>query len=116
MICWIILLRTRKIAKIKPIQAIQKEAEKISFNPKKNVCVFGKGIYFRLALRQLITGKYQYIGAFVISVILVFFASLIGRMNTWLGTDGKGMMDAFNPADHDIGIQTPNMWIIIANS
>lgn len=100
-----ILLRTRKIAKIKPIQAIQKEAEKISFNPKKNVCVFGKGIYFRLALRQLITGKYQYIGAFVISVILVFFASLIGRMNTWLGTDGKGMMDAFNPADHDIGIQ-----------
>lgn len=26
-------------------------------------------------------------------------------MDSWLGQDGKGMMDAFNPADHDIGIQ-----------
>jgi ABC-type lipoprotein release transport system permease subunit len=26
-------------------------------------------------------------------------------MNSWLGSDGKGMMDAFNPADHDIGVQ-----------
>ena len=26
-------------------------------------------------------------------------------MDSWLGTDGKGMMEAFNPADHDIGIQ-----------
>ena len=26
-------------------------------------------------------------------------------MDAWLGADGKGMMDAFNPADHDIGVQ-----------
>lgn len=26
-------------------------------------------------------------------------------MDSWLGPDGKGMMDAFNPADHDIGVQ-----------
>ena len=26
-------------------------------------------------------------------------------MDSWLGRDGKGMMDAFNPADHDIGVQ-----------
>lgn len=26
-------------------------------------------------------------------------------MNGWLGTDGKGMMDAFNPADLDLGVQ-----------
>ncbi|MCM1335756.1 MAG: ABC transporter permease, partial [Eubacterium sp.] len=32
-------------------------------------------------------------------------ASLTGRMNSWLGADGKGMMDAFNPADHDLGVQ-----------
>lgn len=100
-----ILLKTRKIVKVKPIQAIRKETEKITLNPKRSICVLGKGIYFRLALRQLITGKYRYIGAFMISIILVFFASLIGRMNTWLGADGKGMMDAFNPADHDIGVQ-----------
>lgn len=38
-------------------------------------------------------------------MLLSFFASLIGRMDGWLGRDGKGMMDAFNPADHDLGIQ-----------
>lgn len=26
-------------------------------------------------------------------------------MDTWLGADGQGMMSAFNPADHDIGVQ-----------
>lgn len=39
------------------------------------------------------------------AVLLVFFASLVGRMDSWLGSDGKGMMDAFNPAEHDIGVQ-----------
>lgn len=41
----------------------------------------------------------------MIAILLVFFASVVGRMDSWLGQDGKGMMDAFNPADHDIGIQ-----------
>ena len=36
----------------------------------------------------------------------LFFASLSGRMDAWLGADGKGMMDAFNPADHDLGVQS----------
>ena len=39
-------------------------------------------------------------------MLLVFFASMVGRMDAWLGPDGKGMMDAFNPADHDLGVQT----------
>ena len=51
-------------------------------------------------------GKSRYIGAFVVALLLVFFASLVGRMDSWLGSDGKGMMDAFNPADHDIGVQS----------
>ena len=40
------------------------------------------------------------------ALLLVFFASMVGQMNAWLGSDGKGMMDAFNPADHDIGVQS----------
>ena len=44
-------------------------------------------------------------GACLVAVFLVFFASLAGRMNGWLGEDGKGMMDAFNPADLDLGVQ-----------
>ncbi len=39
-------------------------------------------------------------------MLLVFFASLTGRMDSWLGPDGKGLMDAFNPADLHIAAQT----------
>lgn len=100
-----IVLRTGKITKISPMSAIRGETEKARFSPEKTPCAFGKAMNFRLALRQLISGKRRYIGAFATAALLAFFASLIGRMDTWLGKDGKGMMDAFNPADHDLGIQ-----------
>lgn len=50
--------------------------------------------------------KRRYLGACAVAVLLTFFASLTGRISSWLGADGKGMMDAFNPADHDIGVQS----------
>ena len=64
-----------------------------------------KGLTFHLALRQVLTGRKRYISACLVAAMLVFFASLAGRINGWLGTDGKGMMDAFNPADLDLGVQ-----------
>lgn len=100
-----ILWRTGEISAITPIKAIRKERNKLRISSLKRVSVLGKGLYFRLAFRQLMTGKRRYIGACIVTIFLVFFASLVGRMNSWLGADGKGMMDAFNPADHDIGIQ-----------
>lgn len=100
-----IVLRTRKIIKISPMSAIRGETEKVRFSPQKTLCAFGKALHFRLALRQLISGKRRYIGALATAMLLAFFASLIGRMDGWLGKDGKGMMDAFNPADHDLGVQ-----------
>ena len=72
----------------------------------------GKGLHIRknqlelrLALRQLTAGKRRYAGACLVALFLVFFASMTGRLDSWLGADGKGMMEAFNPADHDIGVQ-----------
>lgn len=100
-----IMLRTRKIVQIKPIQAIL-GTTKTSIRAYKMISAVGKNIYFRLAFRQLLTEKRRYISAFIVAVLLVFFASLIGYIDAWLGADGKGMMDAFNPADHDIGVQT----------
>ncbi len=100
-----VILRTRKIIKISPMSSIRGETEKVRFSPEKTPCAFGFGMNFRLALRQLISGKRRYIGALATAMLLSFFASLIGRMDGWLGKDGKGMMDAFNPADHDLGVQ-----------
>lgn len=101
-----VALRTGKISRIKPIQAIRRENEKMHFCPERTLSAIGHCLHLRLAFRQLVSGKRRYIGAFTVAVLLVFFASLIGRMDSWLGSDGKGMMDAFNPADHDIGIQS----------
>ena len=108
---WLLIMgfvvwRTEKIGRIKPMQAIRKETEKVCFDPERTLSAFGKCLHLRLALRQLISGKRRYISALNVAVLLVFFASLIGRMDAWLGSDGKGMMDAFNPADHDIGVQS----------
>lgn len=58
-----------------------------------------------LALRQLSTGKKRYRSVFLIAALLTFFASLTGRVDAWLGPDGEGLMDAFNPADLHIAAQ-----------
>lgn len=105
MLIWFIVIKTCKIGRITPLKAIRGETEKIQFNPQKSLVIYGKGLCVRLTIRQLALGQRKYMGACLIAVLLVFFASVAGRMDAWLGADGKGMMDAFNPADHDIGVQ-----------
>ena len=102
-----IYMKTGKTRHITPMMAIRREGQAaLSFSGKRVLCgIKNNALYFRLAIRQLATAKRRYISACVVAVLLVFFASLVGRMDSWLGRDGKGMMDAFNPADHDIGVQ-----------
>lgn len=102
-----IYMKTGKVGRITPMMAIRGEgAAQLPFAEKTVLCgIKSNALYFRLALRQLSTAKRRYIGASIVAVLLVFFASLVGRMDSWLGRDGKGMMDAFNPADHDVGVQ-----------
>lgn len=100
-----IFIRTKQVGRITPMKAIRGETDGVI--KQINIpAAFGNGIYFRLAFRQLASAKNRYAGVFVVAILLVFFASIVGRMDSWLGSDGKGMMDAFNPADHDIGVQS----------
>lgn len=98
--------KTAKIGRIAPMKAIRGEAGAVGHTAQSLPPIRGTHLSLHLAGRQLLTGKRNYVGACAVALLLVFFASLIGRMNVWLGPDGKGMMDAFNPADHDIGVQT----------
>lgn len=100
-----IVFKTGKIKRITPMKAIRGEAFTSGASVKKGFPIRGNYLKCSMALRQLTAGARRYTGACIVAVLLVFFASMIGRMDTWLGTDGKGMMDAFNPADHDIGVQ-----------
>ena len=48
-----------------------------------------EGLSFHLALRQVLTGRKRYTSACLVAALLVFFASLAGRMNGW-GRTEKG--------------------------
>lgn len=102
------LLRMRKILAISPMEVIRKDGETGGGSSKAsaNVPVIRKeGLPLYLAVRQLGTGKKRYLSACLVAMLLVFFASLTGRINSWLGPEGQGMMDAFNPSDLDLGVQ-----------
>lgn len=101
-----ILWKTEKIGTISPMKAIRGETGSAGAAVRTAPAIEGTGLCLRLALRQLLTERRKYFSACAVAILLVFFASLVGRMDVWLGPDGKGMMDAFNPADHDLGVQT----------
>ena len=104
-------VRLGRLGRISPMAAIRREngeqdsrGKHMGYNPRIPA-IRAKGLTFHLALRQVLTGRRRYVSACLVAAMLVFFASLAGRINGWLGTDGKGMMDAFNPADLDLGVQ-----------
>ena len=102
-----ICLQTGRIGRITPMEAIRSRA----------AAAAGKGFRFplkkeqlelRLALRQLLDGKRRYLSVCLTALLLVFFASMAGRLDAWLGPEGRGLMDAFNPADLDLAVQPVN--------
>lgn len=99
------VLKLRTILSVTPMTAIRGDASEEKWKPGRKIQIKAEALPFRLAVRQLLSGKRRYVSALLIAILLVFFASLAGRMNAWLGPGGQGMMDAFNPADLDIGVQ-----------
>ncbi len=97
--------RTAKLEKITPMKAIREADRNGDTGKTGRSPIRQKNLCFWLALRQVVSGKKRYLGACFVATLLVFFASLIGRMDSWLGPDGKGLMDAFNPADLHIAAQ-----------
>lgn len=102
-------VRLGAIHSISPMQAIRgeggRERGRKSANRNGHSRIHANALMLSLSLRQLSSEKRRYISVCIVAALLVFFASLAGRMNDWLGADGQGMMDAFNPADLDVGIQ-----------
>lgn len=100
-----IILKTRQIAHIAPIQTIQTSQPQLSPLQMKITPIEKKRFIWHLSKRQLMAGERRYIGTFMIAILLAFFLSLVGKINTWIGPYGEGLMDAFSVANHDLGVQ-----------
>ena len=94
-------LELKNISPLEAVHNLQKSKMKLHKNP-----LHQKAFQFHLALRQLLSRKSSYIGVLLVSLLLVFFASIAGRLDSWLGKNGEGLMEAFNPADHHLGVQS----------
>lgn len=101
----VIFRKTAKIGKISPVRAIRGGAEDVYFQSRFTTPIGKRGLNFHLALRQLVSGKKQYISACLVTVLLVFFLSLVGRIGAWIGEDGEGLMQSFGACPYDIGIK-----------
>lgn len=100
-----IYVQTGKISRITPMEAIRTAETASSSRTGFRFPLRKEQLEFRLAMRQLLDGKRRYVSVCLTALLLVFFASMAGRLNTWLGPEGQGLMDAFNPADLDLAVQ-----------
>ncbi|MCM1253222.1 MAG: FtsX-like permease family protein [Clostridium sp.] len=100
-----VYLKTARIDKITPMKAIRGNKENGEQKRMLFLPIAREGLGFWMAIRQLAAGRMRYMGACLVAMLLVFFASLIGRMDSWLGKNGEGLMDAFNPSDLHIAAQ-----------
>lgn len=105
LLCLFVYLKTARIMRIRPIQAISGILRENMESGGTGTKIHAKGLRFFLALRQLSSAKKRYIGTCLIAILLVFFASVVGRLDGWLGPNGEGMMNAFSVADHDLGVE-----------
>ena len=99
-----LMLRTRRILKIAPVQIFQE-------NPGgKIVCSkLRKGfLEWDIAVREIQSRRRNYMALCLASFVLAVFLSVAGRMGSWLGPNGEGLMNAFSVADHDLGVQPFN--------
>lgn len=97
-------LKLRKIQHITPLRAISEGREDVYFASRLQTGIYKKGLNLWLALRQLVSGGKQYLGAGVIAVLLVFFLSITTEINDWIGQDGESLQNLFccNSRDFDI--------------
>lgn len=99
-----LILRTGKILTIAPMETLQE----ITTGKQLRTAIRLRFLEWDIALRELGFKKKNYIALFLIAVFLALFLAVIGRMETWLGPNGEGLMNAFSVADHDLGVQPFN--------
>ena len=97
-------LRTRRILKIAPVQIFQESVGGGAGSSKLRKA----SLEWDIAMREIQSRHRNYIALFLVAFVLTIFLSVVGRMGSWLGPNGEGLMNAFSVADHDLGVQPFN--------
>lgn len=100
-----VLLKTRRILHIAPMVTIREEN---GYAKHVKSCLRRKYLAFDIAIRDILSGKRKYCAMCLISMCLALFLSIIGRLGSWLGPNGEGLMNTFSVAEHDLGVQPFN--------
>lgn len=77
-----VYIKTRAIMSISPVCAISGGRDSIYFHSRVEIPIEGKGLYVRMAIRQLTSNLKQYISSTAIVAILVFFLVTITLLGT----------------------------------
>ena len=99
-----LMLRTRRILKIAPVQIFQESVGGRSVFSK----IRKASLEWDIAMREIQSRHRNYIALCLVAFVLTIFLSVVGRMGSWLGPNGEGLMNAFSVADHDLGVQPFN--------
>ncbi len=99
----LILIRTRKAAKISPVRAISGGKEEIYFNSRLQAPISKKALSASLAFRQITSGFGRYVGALLIVGILTFFMITVNLIGNILSS---------KTAQVAMGLYTPNLEIL----
>ncbi len=93
-----IISKVQIIGKIKPIVAIRGGREEVFFENRFQPKMHRTGLQFWLAVRQIFSSKKQYLGTMLIAALLVFFLSMCGKAQSWLGPEGEGLKNSMGVA------------------
>lgn len=103
----LILIRTRKAAKISPVRAISGGKEEIYFNNRLQAPISKKALSASLAFRQITSGFGRYVGVLCIVGILTFFMITVNLIGNILLS---------KTAQIAMGLYTPNLEISLDES
>lgn len=99
----VIMIKTREITRIRPIEVIHEERIYSSKSVRNKITM--NDLNIDIGIREILSNKKRYIGLLVIAILLTLFTGIVGRLNSWLGPNGEGLMNAFSVASHDLGVE-----------
>ena len=101
-----IFLKLRGLSYITPVSAINGGKKDVHFSSLFRLPISKRALGTSLAYRQLTSGKKQYIGAVIVTAILVMFMTMITDMCIWFGNDGERLREMFDTVQYDMVVWT----------